>query len=223
MPSVVCSLDTGLALVPLAVGTFVASIVSLGLAVRIAPLVLVRVGLLLEIAGLVALGLVAAPDSQGWSIALALFAFGVGAGFATAQIANVIFAEVPPASTGRGAAINGTAGQVGSAFGIAVLPTTFYSALSLTVQDRLGTARVPEQEAGRIAGEITAGAGSSIGSLQADLAEAARAAMSDSVSIVGYLAAGLLLVGLIATVLIPRMPPTGVPGTVSAGDERGTG
>ncbi|MGI8312751.1 DHA2 family efflux MFS transporter permease subunit [Saccharopolyspora hattusasensis] len=220
-------LQAGLALVPLAAGTFVASVVSLGIAAKVLPLRLVRTGLVLEIAGLVGLGFVAAPDTSWWSISVALFVFGVGTGFATAQIANVILAEVPAPSAGRGAAINGTAGQVGSALGIAVLTTAFFSALGFAMHHRLDAIGVQGETADRVTDTVTSSAGSAIASLNADpataaLAHTARAAMADSVSVVGYLAAGLLVIGLIATALISSGQPEHVPEPV-AGEERQSG
>ena len=62
--------EAGLALVPVAVGSFVASGASFGLASKMSPLGLVRLGLALEAVGLAALGFVARPDSPWWAIAV---------------------------------------------------------------------------------------------------------------------------------------------------------
>ena len=119
-------LQAGLALLTLAVGSFVASGASFGMTTSVSPLGLVRLGLALEIAGLAGLGLFAAPDSSWWSIALTLtlFLFGVGVGFA--QVTNVALADVPGPSAGQGSGIQSAARQLGSALGIAVLTTVFY-------------------------------------------------------------------------------------------------
>lgn len=203
----------GFALMPLALGSFAASTASMGLAGRVIPLHLVRVGLLLEIAGLVGLALVAAPDRSWWPVALVLFVFGIGTGFATAQIANVILAEVPAESAGRGSAVHSAAAQIGSAFGIAVLTTTFYSALSLVLGHRLLSAGFDPALAEHLTGGVTSSAGAVIPSLESNphtaaAADAARASMANSVSAVSLLASALLVCALVATALIPRTKAT---------------
>ncbi|MBF6330410.1 DHA2 family efflux MFS transporter permease subunit [Nocardia transvalensis] len=200
-------LQSGLALVPLAVGTFVASTASMSLVARFAPVRLVRLGLILEIVALVVLGSSATPDTPWWPIALALFVLGIGNGFASAQIANVILAGVPPSSAGQGAAVQATTAQIGSALGIAVLTTTYFTVLGMGVRDRLTGAGIAHAQ--DYAASVTASAGAVISSMRADpgtaaVAEAARAAMSQGVGTVGYVAAALLAAALLATALIPR-------------------
>ncbi|WP_262402078.1 MFS transporter [Actinomadura sp. CNU-125] len=129
------ALEVGLALVPLAAGSFVASGAAFGMPVT--PLGQVRLGLALEVAGLAWLGLVAGPDSPWWSIALALFGYGVGVGFATAQVTNVVLADVPPRSAGQAAGMQSAFRQLGSALGIALLTTMFFTALGARLRDRV--------------------------------------------------------------------------------------
>lgn len=220
-------LESGLALVPLAVGTFAASTASMGLVARLSPVHLVRLGLALEIVGLVGLGLIASPGVPGGYVALALFVLGIGNGFASAQIANVILAEVPATSAGRGAAVQGASAQIGSAIGIAVLTTTYFSVLHFATSDHLAAAGVGGPQADQFATSVTFSAGASIPSLLANprtvaVADAARAAMTQGVSTVGYLAGGLLAVALLATVLIPRSAPA-APGTPAVGTDEALG
>src|SRR5690606_13625209 len=80
------ALQTGLALLPLAIGSFCASGASFSLTASVSALGQVRVGLALEAVGLVLLGLFAAADSAWWSIAIALFIYGIGIGLATAGL-----------------------------------------------------------------------------------------------------------------------------------------
>ena len=201
-------LQAGLALLTLAVGSFVASGASFGMTTSISPLGLVRLGLALEIAGLAGLGLFAAPGRSWWSIALTLFLFGVGVGFATAQVTNVVLADVPGPSAGQGSGIQSAARQLGSALGIAILTTAFFSVLSSALHQRLVATGTPGPQSDQLTDTVTNSAGAVIAPLAADpqtaaLADAARAAMTDGISMAGYLAAGLLVLGLIATALIP--------------------
>ncbi|MEE1742069.1 DHA2 family efflux MFS transporter permease subunit [Streptomyces sp. BE147] len=202
------AVQAGLALVPVAVGSFVASGASFGMAARVAALGQVRIGLALEVVGLAGLGLIAATDSPWWTVALVLFLYGIGVGFATAQVTNVVLAEVPHHSAGQGSGIQSSFRQLGSALGIAVLTTVFLSALSSRLHDRLATAGLPPADADRLTAAVTDSAGAAIGPLSAQprtasVADAARSAMTEGLALGSYLAAGFVVLGLVATALIP--------------------
>ncbi|WP_329163710.1 DHA2 family efflux MFS transporter permease subunit [Streptomyces anulatus] len=205
------ALQAGLALVPVAVGSFVASGASFGMAAKVAPLGQLRVGLALEVVGLAGIGLIAAPDSSWWSVSLVLFLYGIGVGFATAQVTNVVLNDIPEASSGQASGIQSAFRQLGSALGIAALTTVFFTTLSTRLNDRLTDGGLPTGEAGRLTGAVTDSAGAAIGPLAANpqtvsVADAARAAMTDGVVLGSYVAAGFVLLGLIASFLIPASP-----------------
>ncbi|WP_171048353.1 DHA2 family efflux MFS transporter permease subunit [Nocardia cyriacigeorgica] len=201
------ALQAGLALVPLAVGSFCASGASFSLTASVSALGQVRIGLVLEAVGLVLLGLFAAADSAWWAIALALFIYGIGVGFATAQVTNVALADVPAPSAGQGSGIQTTARELGSALGIALLTTLFFSALGNGVRDRLTDTGLPDEQSDQFGAVITDSAGSVIPALAADpstepVATAAREAMSSAVELSSYLCAALLAAALLATLLM---------------------
>ncbi|WP_190006917.1 DHA2 family efflux MFS transporter permease subunit [Streptomyces anulatus] len=205
------ALQAGLALVPVAIGSFVASGASFGMAAKVPPLRQLRVGLALEVVGLAGIGLIAAPDSSWWSVSLVLFLYGIGVGFATAQVTNVVLNDIPEASSGQASGIQSAFRQLGSALGIAALTTVFFTTLSTRLNDRLTDGGLPTGEAGRLTGAVTDSAGAAIGPLAANpqtvsVADAARAAMTDGVVLGGYVAAGFVLLGLIASFLIPASP-----------------
>ena len=203
-------LEAGLALVPIAVGSFVASGISFPLAARVSAVALVRTGLVLEVIGLAGLGLVAAnTDADWWLISLVLFFYGIGVGFATSQVTNVVLADVPTSEGGQSSGIQSTFRQLGSALGIAALTTVFYSAFGGGLQTRLTDAGVPAAESATLSDAVTDSAGAAISSLAADpatafVAEAARESMTHAVALGSYLAAAFLVVGVVATLLIPR-------------------
>ena len=206
-------LEAGLALVPIAVGSFVASGISFPLAARVSAVALVRTGLVLEVIGLAGLGLVAGTtDADWWLISLVLFFYGIGVGFATSQVTNVVLADVPASEGGQSSGIQSTFRQLGSALGIAALTTVFYSALGGGLQSRLTDAGVPTAQAVTLSDAVTDSAGAAISSLAADpatafVAEAARESMTHAVALGSYLAAAFLVVGVVATLLIPRRSP----------------
>lgn len=217
--------EAGLALVPLAAGSFVASGASFGMTSRMSALGLVRLGLVLEAVGLVALGLIARPDTAWWEISAALFVYGIGVGFATAQVTNVVLAEVPETSAGQGSGVQSVFRQLGSALGIAVLTTTFFSVLSARLNDALAASGLPAGQTQGLTRAVVSSAGAAIDALAARpetvaVADAARAAMAHGISLGGYLAAAFLVAGLLATVLIRPARGTAEPESVAAGRHR---
>ncbi|MFJ4874949.1 DHA2 family efflux MFS transporter permease subunit [Streptomyces sp. NPDC088745] len=202
------AVQAGLALVPIAVGSFVASGVGFGLAAKVHALHQLRIGLALEVVGLAGLGLIAAADSSWWTVALVLFLYGIGVGFATAQVTNVVLAEIPENSAGQGSGIQSAFRQLGSALGIAVLTTLFFTTLGEKLGDRLDGLGLPAGQAGELTRAVTDSAGAAIGPLAdsprtAPAADAARWAMTEGIALGGYVAAAFVVLGLIATALIP--------------------
>ncbi|MBW8482134.1 DHA2 family efflux MFS transporter permease subunit [Actinomadura parmotrematis] len=203
------ALQAGLALLPVAVGSFIASGASFGMAGKASALSMLRLGLLLEAAGLGALGLFAATDSPWWSIALILCVYGAGVGFATAQVTNVVLDGIPESSSGQASGIQSTFRQLGSALGIAVLTTVFFTTLGSRAHDEIRSAGATAAQAGEYSHAITDSAGAAIEGFAArpqtrEVAEAGRTAMTDGITLGGYLAAGFVLLGLLATALIPK-------------------
>lgn len=205
------ALQSGLALVPVAIGSFVASGASFGMAATVSPLNMLRIGLGLEAIGLAGLGLLASADSPWWTIAFALFLYGIGVGFATAQVTNVVLHDVPEIRSGQAAGIQSASRQLGSALGIAVLTTVFFTTLSSRLSSGLADAGLSEGEIGTWTATVTDSAGAAIASLAADpttlaVADAARVAMTEGINLGGYIAAGFVVIGLLATGFIPSQP-----------------
>ncbi|MFJ6614078.1 DHA2 family efflux MFS transporter permease subunit [Streptomyces sp. NPDC091289] len=205
--------QAGLALVALAAGSFCASGASFSMSST--PITLVRLGLVLEAAGLAMLGLIAATDSAWWLIAIALFIYGIGVGFATAQVTNIVLVDVPAESAGQGSGIQSASRELGAALGIAVLTTLFFTTITSNLRDSLTGSGVPDEQARELSGVVTDSAGSVIPGLAADpqtssVADAARQAMADAIEVSSYVCAGLLLLALAATLFVkPRNPGGG--------------
>ncbi len=199
--------EAGLALVPLAAGSFLASGAVAGLARRFTPVVVVRMGLVLEIAAIAALALLIRPDSTAWLTSPALFVYGMGVGLATAQLTSVVLADVPVERSGQGSATQSTARQTGSALGIAVLGTAFFTTLKVGTEDRLADAVAGNPMLQPLVDSVNASSGGSIAALAADpqtsfIADAARAAMTDGTSLAAWIAAAALVVGLLSSLRI---------------------
>lgn len=212
--------QAGLALVPLAAGSFLASGAVAALSRRLSPILVVRIGLCLEILAIGALALLIRPDSTAWLTSPILLVYGMGVGLATAQLTSVVLAEVPVARSGQGSATQSTARQTGSALGIAVLGTAFFTTLKEGSEARLADDVAANPLLGPLVDSVNASSGGTIVALSADprtapIADAARAAMTDGVTLAGWIAAGALLVGLLTSL---RIRPVAHPAKGAAPD-----
>jgi EmrB/QacA subfamily drug resistance transporter len=141
--------DTGLALLPLAIGTFIAGPSAGALAARIGPKWVVTAGMGLEAIAIFWIGLLFSPDLSTWSLVPPLGVYGIGVGLATAQLTNVALAEIPRNESGVASGGTSTLRQVGSALGIAILGTVLAVGLGTGTRDRLAAAfaQMPPQAA----------------------------------------------------------------------------
>jgi EmrB/QacA subfamily drug resistance transporter len=201
---------TGIALLPLAIGSFAASGFGAQLARKRGPLFVVRLGIVLEIAGVAWVGVVAGPAAAWWAAVPALFVYGLGVGLATAQLTGVVLADVPVANSGQASGTQSTSRQVGSAFGIAILGTVLFTALGAQLSQRLSS--IPGLPAGERSALVTGvkqSAGAVIGQLAASPRTAAAAAMakeafSQATRLTAFTAAAFLGLGLLASLSLGR-------------------
>lgn len=196
--------DTGLLLLPLAVGSFAASGFGAQAGAARGALFVVRLGIALEIAGVLGLALVISVHTAPWELVIPLFVYGAGIGLATAQLTGVVLADVPVSQSGQGSGTQSTARQVGSALGIAILGTILFSVLGGQLRSELTGSRLPPPAQGAIIASVKDSAGASIGGLKARLATAAAArdaqrALSTATRWTAVSAAGFLSLGLAAS------------------------
>lgn len=198
------AVQTGLILLALAIGSFVASGFAGALSGRLAPVWIVRAGIVAEIVGVAWVGFVIAPDASWVPLVPALFVYGFGVGLATAQLTGVVLADVPAAEGGQASGTQSTARQLGAALGIAILGTILFSTTSSVLASSLDDRGLPAEERDRVVTAVVDSAGGAIAGLAespqtAPLADDARAAFSAGTKYAGFAAAGFLAVGLLAT------------------------
>lgn len=198
------ALHAGLALVPLAAGSFVASGSIQALSHRLSAIRLVQLGLSLEIVGVGLLALLIRPDSSTWLTSALLFVYGIGVGFATAQLTQVVLADVPVERSGQAASTQSTARQVGSALGIAILGTALFTTLTQHTQRQVETLVAGNPQLQGLVDSVTGSSGGTIATLAAHqetaaIADAARSALTDGVSLAGWIAAAVLMLGLLTS------------------------
>ena len=208
------ALQTGLILVALALGSFVASGFAGAFGNKVAPVNIVRVGLLAEIAGVIGIGAVVAPDASWGPLVPFLFVYGFGVGLATAQLTGVVLKDVPIDQSGSGSGTQSTARQIGSALGIAILGTVLFTTAGAQLDSRLADRGVPEAQRTQITTAVVDSAGAAIIGLEknpatADAATDAKAAFSEGTRYAAFAAAGFLAIGFLATLSLGsgRMTP----------------
>jgi hypothetical protein len=96
--------------------------------------------MVLETIGIVLIALLLSPGVSGLVLAPPLFVYGLGVGFATAQLTSLVLSDVPAGRSGIASGSNSTLRQVGSALGIAILGTVLFTTLLSGTRINLETA-----------------------------------------------------------------------------------
>ena len=205
-------ISSGLVLLWLAGGAFLASGIGGALSGKLPPARAVQLGVLLELVGVLGIGLVASQEN-GWVwIAPFLLIYGIGIGLATAQLTGVIMVDVPMEKNGQGSGSQSTVRQVGSALGIAVLGTVLFTGTQVSLEQRLDDLAVPASQISIVTDAVVESAGSAIPGLEAglianqvepglaaDIRTAAGDAFTDGAKWSAWAAAGFLLLGFAST------------------------
>jgi EmrB/QacA subfamily drug resistance transporter len=209
--------QTGIALLPLAIGSFAASGFGAQLASRKGPVFVVRLGIALELAGVAGIGAVVGPGTAWWATVPVLFVYGLGVGLATAQLTGVVLADVPVANSGQGSGTQSTSRQIGSAFGIAILGTVLFTTLGVQLSRKLAAiGPLPAGQRSAIVAAVKQSAGAAITHLAADprtaqVAVMAKDAFSQATRLTAFCAAVFLALGLLASLSLGRASTPGQP------------
>jgi EmrB/QacA subfamily drug resistance transporter len=201
-------LQTGVILLALAVGSFVASGAGAALAQRLGPVRVLQIGMLLEAVGIFSLAILLSVNVTGWQLAPSLFVYGMGVGFATAQLTGVILSEVPIAVSGQASAVQSTSRQVGAAIGTAIVGATLILGLG-SVKGQLTGLGVDDATATKVADAMSSSAGQAYNGLSQIpggdvLVQGAAAGFAIAIKLVAVVAGIFVLCGLVASFLLPR-------------------
>jgi EmrB/QacA subfamily drug resistance transporter len=214
------ALSSGFVLLWLAGGAFLASAVGGAMSGRVSAVTAVRVGVALELVGVLGIAM-AASTMTGWQgIAGYLFIYGLGVGLATAQLTGVIMVDVPMDKIGQASGSQSTVRQIGSALGIAVLGTALFTSTQAATANNIAelsafqgvpSAQV-EVASQNIADSVVESAGAIIPvlddiymaqgmpeNLATDFKMAAENGFTEGVKTTGWVAAGFLALGLLST------------------------
>ncbi|MDP4805305.1 MAG: MFS transporter [Candidatus Nanopelagicales bacterium] len=202
------ALQTGVILLALAIGSFVASGLGAPLAQRFGPVRVLQFGMLLEAVGIFGLGFIISSEITGWGMAPWLFLYGMGVGFATAQLTGVILSEVPIADSGQASAVQSTSRQVGAAIGTAIIGATLIFGLG-SVAGELEDRGVPTAQAEQVSAVVAGSAGQAIPALASQpngevLVEGASAGFTTAIKTVAWVAGFFVFLGLLASLMLHK-------------------
>ena len=211
-------ISSGLVLLWLAGGAFLASGVGGGLSGKVSPAAMVRAGVALELIAVAGIAVFASVDGGFWSIVPWLFAYGIGIGLATAQLTGVIMVDVPMNKTGQASGTQSTARQIGSALGIAVLGTMLFTSIEGSLQtrlDKMANDGITKDVSSQIITAVVDSAGGAIPEISnglqklrvpADIADKVQAeagsAFTEGTQAAAWAAGGFLFLGLLSTINI---------------------
>ena len=211
-------ISSGLVLLWLAGGAFLASAVGGGLSGKVSPTAMVRAGVALELIAVAGVAIFANVEVGFWSIVPWLFAYGIGIGLATAQLTGVIMVDVPMNKTGQASGTQSTARQIGSALGIAVLGTMLFTSIEGSLQTRLDNMAndgITKDVSSKIITAVVDSAGGAIPEISnglqklrvpADIADKVQAeagsAFTEGTQAAAWAAGGFLFLGLLSTINI---------------------
>jgi MFS family permease len=131
--------ETGKRLLPLSVAMLVFALLGPRIAARRSSRTVAQLGLLaVSIGALVMLGtLDVTLNDTGFKLALALI--GAGAGLLASQLGNVIMSSVAPAQTSEAGGLQGTAQNLGSSLGTAIIGAVLLGSLATGFSERIAT------------------------------------------------------------------------------------
>lgn len=215
------SFATGLKLAPMSVAMLLAAFSGPKLAERRSPRQIVRAGLLLVVAGSIVLIATIEPQLDDTLFAFGMAVFGAGFGLVASQLGNVIMSSVGDQDRGEAGGLQGTAQNIGTSLGVAMIGAMLIASLSggvnelaqkdpaLSAQTKAAVAResqsgVEIQTAAQLEEQLVAAKlpQSEVDALIADYSAAQITAIKEAI----LLAALFGLIGLVIAGRLPRVP-----------------
>ncbi len=177
-------ISSGLVLLWLAGGAFMASGIGGALSGKLPAHRAVQLGVMLELVGVAGIGFFASEE-LGWvGVAPFLFIYGIGIGLATAQLTGVIMVDVPMEKIGQGSGSQSTVRQIGSALGIAVLGTVLFTGTQVSFEDKLAKLNVETSQSVVLVDAVVESAGGAIPQLSEGLqAQQVPQAIADEIQL----------------------------------------
>jgi MFS family permease len=154
------AIKAGTWLLPAGIMAFVGGGIGGQLSRRYGPKYVITAGLTIEAIGIWLYVVAFSQSTTFWSLLPALMLHGIGIGFATSQLTNVVLSDIPPQKAGSASGAAGMVRQVGTALGIALIGAIFVAQATSHVRHDLNQATaIPVA----IKEEVVKGVGDGIG------------------------------------------------------------
>ncbi|MEU6272227.1 MFS transporter [Streptomyces populi] len=205
-------LQTGLRLLPLTVAAMAAGLAGARLLRRFGPRAMVCFGFCLTAAAVVTLTAMGGNDDAGLLlVGFVLLGFGLETTLFGAY--ESMLSEAPQAQSGGAAAIGETSYQLGAGIGIALLGSVMNAAYAPGLSSVPGVPAADSAAAGNSLGEAYQIADRLGGASGAALRHAARDSFVHGLHVTLLVSAGLLLLGAVMALRLPRVMECGTPAT----------
>ena len=204
------AIRAGTWLLPAGVSAFLGGWVGGLLSRRFGPKYVITVGLFLESSGIVGYALAFGPRTTFLSLLPALILHGIGIGFATSQLTNVVLSDIPPQKAGSASGAAGMVRQVGTSLGIAIIGAILLSQSASHIRRDLKD--VPGLSASAQAAIVAnvsnfgGGAPSGVRSNPAVGRVISNGIADGSVPAASF-AAAVVFIGALLSMLVPNIPP----------------
>jgi len=131
------ALETGVNILPLAVGVIVFSLLGARASGLYSPRVLVRSGLVVLFIGILTILGSVGPDSDSVWFLIGMGLFGAGIGLGISQLGNTIMSAAPQKNSSEAGGLQGTANNLGMALGTALIGSVLLTGLTTSLNDTI--------------------------------------------------------------------------------------
>lgn len=213
--------ETGLKLAPMSLLMLIAAFSGPKLAVKRSPRQIVTAGLLLVVVGSLILASTINPELDDAIFAFGMAVFGAGFGLVASQLGNVIMSSVGDRDRGEAGGLQGTAQNIGTSLGVAMIGAIMISSLSSGFNAAAQADPGLSQEAKAAVTKASANGIEIMGANELDAAAEASGlpaeetdkliayyedAQIEAIKIAILLAAALALIGLVIARRLPTIP-----------------
>jgi hypothetical protein len=207
------AIRSGTWLLPAGIMAFVGGGIGGQLSKRFGPKYVITIGLTLEALGIWLYVVAFSQSTTFWSLLPALMLHGIGIGFATSQLTNVVLSDIPPQKAGSASGAAGMVRQVGTALGIALIGAIFVGQATSHVRHDLNKAtNIPTA----VRTEVVKGVGDGIGggappganntTIGRQIATIVSDGVSDAARPAVAFAGGVVTLGALISLLVPNIP-----------------
>jgi EmrB/QacA subfamily drug resistance transporter len=211
------AIRAGTWLLPAGICAFIGGWIGGSLSRRFGPKYVITVGLTLEACGIFGYVLAFGPHTTFLSLLPALALHGVGIGFATSQLTNVVLSDIPPQKAGSASGAAGMVRQVGTALGIALIGAIFLSQARSHIADRFDRdTTIPAAVKADVVDHISdIGGGSPTQGTSPALAAIITDGIADASKPAAAFAGIVVVLGALLSTLVPNIPPDAPPGSLA--------